>query len=96
MDIYLLTNIFFVSLVLLVFRITTFNRPQAITLIVILCLTAVFDSLIVGLHIVAYDSTKILGFYVGNAPIEDFFYALLAVCIVPTIWHILERHDAKH
>lgn len=51
-------------------------------------LTAVFDSIIVWSQIVGYDPEKILGIYVGFAPIEDFFYALLAVIIVPALWKL--------
>jgi lycopene cyclase domain-containing protein len=91
METYLLVNIVVVSIVILVLRITTISRAQLITLGVLLVLTTVFDSMIVGFGIVAYDADKILGIYIGNAPIEDFFYAILAVFIVPTVWHILER-----
>jgi lycopene cyclase domain-containing protein len=66
--------------------------------IVILCLfTAVFDSLIVWSGIVAYDSAKILGIFIGQAPIEDFFYALLAGSLIPGLWHILgDSHERKN
>ena len=67
-------------------------KPLVLTLIIILLLTAVFDSLIVGFGMVAYDPTKILGIKIGNAPIEDFFYALLAVMLVPVIWN-RGKHD---
>lgn len=65
------------------------GKAIAVTLIILLVLTAVFDNVIVGLSIVGYDSEKILGAYIGYAPIEDFMYAVLAVLIVPAIWHIL-------
>lgn len=57
-----------------------------ITLAVLLVLTVVFDSLIIWAGIVGYDPTKILGVYIGLAPIEDFFYSILAVIIVPALW----------
>jgi len=61
-----------------------------IALAVLLVLTAVFDSIIIGAGIVAYDTEKILGLYVGLAPVEDFFYAILAILIVPTLWNLFE------
>jgi len=57
-----------------------------ITLAVLLVLTAIFDNLIIWAGIVGYDPTKILGLYIGLAPVEEFFYAILAVIIVPALW----------
>lgn len=75
----------------------TWNRWMTMTLLVLLLTTAVFDSLIVGSEIVAYDPNQLLGVYVGAAPIEDFFYAVAAVVIVPNVWHIVhkEHHRAE-
>jgi lycopene cyclase domain-containing protein len=61
----------------------------AATLIVLLAFTAVFDNLIVGLGIVAYDPAKISGVFIGVAPIEDFAYSIAAVLILPTLWGVL-------
>ena len=61
-----------------------------LTLAILLVLTAVFDSLIIWAGIVGYDTQKILGLYVGKAPIEDFFYAVLAVIIVPALWNLFD------
>ena len=44
----------------------------------LLALTAVFDNIIVGTGIVAYDEALITGIKIGYAPIEDFAYALAA------------------
>lgn len=59
-----------------------------VTLLALLALTLVFDNLIIWAGIVAYDTTKLLGVYAGLAPIEDFFYALLAVIILPALWQL--------
>ena len=69
-------------------------RPLALTAVSLVVLTAVFDNVIVGLHIVAYDQAKILGLRVPVAPIEDFAYALGAVLLVPTVWTLLGRRDS--
>lgn len=61
-------------------------RPLLVTALVLLVLTAVFDNVIVGLDLVAYDEAKILGLRVPNAPIEDFSYTLGAVMLVPALW----------
>lgn len=80
----------------IILRGVRFSRAALfVTLTALLILTAVFDNVIVGLDIVAYDSAKILGVYVGIAPIEDFIYAILAVAIVPAIWSKLGVNHAK-
>ncbi len=50
-------------------------------------LTAVFDNLIILADIVDYDPRLILGLFVYKAPVEDFFYAILAVILVPSLWN---------
>lgn len=73
-------------------------RPLLVTALVLLALTAVFDNVIVGLDLVAYDEAKILGLRVPNAPIEDFSYTLGAVMLVPALWTWLgrARKDGGH
>jgi lycopene cyclase domain-containing protein len=86
---YLLVNIVFLAIVSIILRIDL-RRPSKIwllTLGALTILTAVFDSMIISFGMVAYDPTQILGIKFGTAPIEDFFYALLAVILVPTLWN---------
>jgi lycopene cyclase domain-containing protein len=88
---YLTLNLLFIAVVLVALRIKP-SRPSipwVVTLIALLVLTAIFDSLIINAGIVAYDSSKLLGIYIGSAPIEDFFYAVLAIILIPAIWHKL-------
>ena len=65
------------------------TRTWWLTLAIIVALTAIFDPIIIALGIVDYDPSKILGILWFGAPIEDFFYALYAVTIVPMIWNRL-------
>lgn len=67
------------------------SRPLLVTAAVLLVLTAVFDNVIVGLDLVAYDEAKIVGLRVPIAPIEDFSYTLGAVMLVPALWSWLGR-----
>jgi len=55
-------------------------------LFLLLILTSIFDSLIIANGIVAYDTLKTLGIYIGRAPIEDFAYTIAGVIIVPYLW----------
>lgn len=63
-----------------------------ITLVLLLLLTLLFDNIIIWAGIVEYDTSKLLGIFAGYAPIEDFFYAILAASIVPILW---ERFTAS-
>jgi len=62
------------------------HRPLLVTGLALIALTAVFDNVIVGLGLVAYDDALISGIRVGSAPIEDFSYTLGAVMLVPALW----------
>ncbi|WP_438855821.1 lycopene cyclase domain-containing protein [Agromyces sp. M3QZ16-3] len=61
---------------------------------VLLVLTAVFDSIIVGTGIVAYDDAHRSGWTIGLAPIEDFLYPLAGVLLLPAVWGIGTRARA--
>lgn len=94
---YLILNIVFLIAVIIWLKVSV-RKPSKrawILLAILLVLTAVFDSLIIHFGIVAYDPEKLLGIYIGKAPIEDFFYAVLAVVIVPHLWGKLGGKHAK-
>lgn len=85
---YLILNILFIVFVLVVLRVRPgWPRKRLVyTAAALLLLTLVFDNLIISMAIVDYDPAKILGITLGEAPIEDFMYAVLAVIIVPVLW----------
>lgn len=86
---YLILNIVFLVLIvgiLLVAKKMRWNRAMTWTMSILLVTTLVFDSIIVGAGIVAYDESKIIGMRLGQAPVEDFFYAILAGLIIPIVW----------
>lgn len=58
----------------------------------IFTLSLVFDNIIVGLKIVAYDSHKILGLFVPFAPIEDFGYTIVGLILVPVLWNLFGKN----
>jgi small toxic polypeptide LdrA/B/C/D len=60
-----------------------------------LLVSLVFDNLIVGLKIVAYDPGKILGIRVPIAPIEDFGYTIVGVILVPVLWNFFGRKQTS-
>jgi lycopene cyclase domain-containing protein len=70
-------------------RFQCFTTPMV--LLPMLILTAVFDNLIILAGIVDYDTTKLMGIYVGVVPIEDFAYTVVAVLLVPAIWKAVNK-----
>lgn len=92
---YLILNLIFIAIVCIIARVTIHHPSKAFvaTFVALIILTAIFDNVIVGLSIVDYDPSKILGAKIGFAPIEDFMYAVLAVIMVPIVWH---RLGSKH
>lgn len=90
---YLVLNLLFIIAVCLIFKPSLRNLTKAwyVTLFALLLLTAIFDNVIIALDIVNYDSTKLLGLYIHVAPVEDFMYTLLAVILIPSLWHKIGR-----
>jgi lycopene cyclase domain-containing protein len=89
MTMYLLLNALVIATLLLICVISPTPiqwRALWIVLGCILLATAIFDSLIISLDIVAYNNTRIIGAYIGKAPIEDFAYAFVAAFFVPYLW----------
>ena len=96
---YIVLNMVYLVSVLAIIKwrgLLVWNRSVVVTLGILTVCTAVFDSLIIAAGIVDYDTTKILGVYIGAAPIEDFMYALLAVAIVPALWKGFGLYDRKN
>lgn len=62
-----------------------------LTAAVLLVMTAVFDNVMIGVGLVAYEPTMISGALLGIAPLEDFAYALAAIVGLPSLWVLLER-----
>lgn len=61
-------------------------RPLLVCVLLVGLLTLVFDNLIVGLQIVAYNPSLITGLRLGYAPIEDFGYLLTGSVLLPALW----------
>ena len=96
---YIVLNTMYLVAVLAILKwrgLLVWNRTVLVTLGILTVCAAVFDSLIIAAGIVDYDTTKILGVYIGAAPIEDFMYALLAVAIVPALWKGFGLYDRKN
>lgn len=66
-------------------------KPLLITALVMITLTAIFDNVIIGTGIVAYDESLIAGIKLGYAPIEDFAYTLVALVLMPTLFEVFRK-----
>ena len=70
----------------------------ALTAVVLLILTAVFDNVMIAAGLFWYNPERISGAFIGSAPLEDFAYALAAVLLLPALWVLLEKRPkaAQH
>lgn len=94
---YTLLNIVFLAVVALVAiaavvaRRAPRWRAVGLAAVLLLALTAIFDNVIIGTGLVAYDDELISGVRIGVAPIEDFAYTVAALVMLPSLWHLLQR-----
>lgn len=57
-----------------------------LTAVVLIALTAAFDSLMIAAGLFTYDESQLLGPRIGLAPIEDFAYPIAALLLCTTVW----------
>lgn len=62
----------------------------------LLLITAVFDNLIIGTGIVAYDEELISGIKIGLAPIEDFSYSLAGPLLIAILSKVFGFQESKN
>lgn len=94
---YLVLNVVFMASIIFLF-VKSFKKPTKawwITLFALLLLTLIFDNLAIWADMFHYNTERILGIYLWLAPIEDFFYAIFAVLIVPTLWNHFKEVGEK-
>ncbi|WP_460799027.1 lycopene cyclase domain-containing protein [Microbacterium sp. GXF0217] len=66
-----------------------------IALAALLLLTAVFDTIMIGVGFFTYADEHLLGVLIGLAPIEDFAYPLAGVILLPAIWTLLRARRVR-
>ncbi|WP_158864740.1 lycopene cyclase domain-containing protein [Leifsonia sp. AG29] len=67
------------------------RAPWAVSAVVVLVLTAVFDNLMIGAGLMTYSEARISGLRVGLIPLEDFAYPLAGLFLLPGVWLLLRR-----
>lgn len=66
----------------------------AMVFAVLSVMTLIFDNMIVGNGIVAYDESKTLGIKLWFAPIEDFGYVVVGCWLIPALYkHFSRKSD---
>ena len=61
--------------------------------LLLLVLTAVFDTLMIVADLFRYDESALLGPRVLLVPVEDFAWPVFAVLAVPALWELLGRRS---
>lgn len=70
------------------------GRPPRIgavllTVLALLTLTAVFDSIMIGSGLFHYAGEHLIGIRIGLAPVEDFAYPLAGALLLPALWALM-------
>jgi lycopene cyclase domain-containing protein len=81
----------------LVLTLATLRRPafgrrmaaSAVTAVVLVLVTAVFDNLMIAADLFTYPAESISGLRIGLAPLEDFSYPVCAAFLVPAVFTLL-------
>ena len=68
--------------------------PTAAVTLVLLVLTAIFDSLMIAADLFRFDESRLLGWHVILAPVEDFAWPLASALALPALWELLGRRPA--
>ncbi|TFC25024.1 lycopene cyclase domain-containing protein [Cryobacterium sp. MDB1-18-2] len=66
----------------------------ACAVLAVLVLSAIFDNVMIGVGLVAYDPAHTSGLRLGLAPVEDFAYPLATALLLPALWTLLPGRRA--
>ncbi|AXK47006.1 lycopene cyclase domain-containing protein [Brachybacterium saurashtrense] len=67
----------------------------AVTIAVLLMLTAVFDSLMIAADLFRFAGEDLLGPRLGLAPVEDLAWPLAAGLLLPSLWLLLGPQEER-
>lgn len=54
-------------------------------------LTIIFDNLCIALDFFYYGTSTTSGLTIGLMPVEDLFYTVVAIILVPALWKLYDR-----
>lgn len=89
--------------VTLIVSLSSLRRPafgqrmaaSAISAVVLLVLTAIFDNVMIAVGLFVYPAEHLSGLRIGLAPLEDFAYPLCAAFLVPAVYTLLARRTDR-
>lgn len=100
-----LSGWFIAGAVLIAAVLTAFTRRRGgaaahlpaigLTIIALVVLTAVFDTLMIAADLFYYAPETLVGIYIGLAPIEDFSYPLVGAILLPCLWALLRARASR-
>lgn len=61
----------------------------ALTVLVLLVLTAVFDNVMIAADLFRYNEELLSGWRLGLVPVEDFAWPIVAGLLLPSVWELL-------
>ncbi|MDN5600563.1 MAG: lycopene cyclase domain-containing protein [Brachybacterium sp.] len=67
----------------------------AVTIAVLLVLTAVFDTVMIAADLFRFAEGDLLGIRIGLAPLEDLAWPLAAGLLLPALWLLLTPQEEK-
>ncbi|ALE06489.1 hypothetical protein AL755_15185 [Arthrobacter sp. ERGS1:01] len=96
-------NTIFVAVALAVFAAALLRRRAksavvaavVVTMAVLMILTALFDSAMIGSGLFDYGGNTLAGARVWLAPVEDFAYPLAAALLLPGLWLLFTQGRRK-
>jgi lycopene cyclase domain-containing protein len=66
-----------------------FGLPVVLTATVLVVLTVVFDSIMIGADLFRYDEAALVGPRVWRTPVEDLAWPIAAALALPSVWILL-------
>jgi lycopene cyclase domain-containing protein len=70
-------------------------RATAAVAVILVGLTAVFDSVMIAADLFRYDTAALLGPRVAQVPIEDFAWPVAAALALPALWKWLGKRASS-
>ncbi len=67
----------------------------AITLVALMVLTVVFDSVMIAADLFRFEDEELLGIRIGLAPREDLAWPLAAGLLLPSLWLLLTPQEER-
>jgi len=92
---FLVGSIVAASVLLAIARVRPRILAVVVTIAVLVALTAVFDTVMIGAGFFSYADMHLAGPQIGLAPIEDFAYPVAGALVLPALWLALRARSRR-